>query len=103
MVICWPHPYIAGMEHFDFRAPADVFVGTGRKTGRCPMVYRRFENGAEAIRHVIEAVEPASLPGAVVETDEARLDAAEIRAIYQSADFPLERRSNRNRLSDRCR
>lgn len=63
------------------------------------MVYRRFETGAEAIRHVIESVEPASLPGAVIETDESRLEAADIRAIYESTDFPLARRVNKARIS----
>lgn len=80
------------MAHFNLRSPADVFIGIGRRKGRYPMVYRRFDTGAEAIRHVIEAVEPASLHGAVVETDEARLELAEIRAIYDDTDFPLARR-----------
>ena len=83
------------MEIFNLEAPADVFVGASRKNALYPMVYRRFQTGAEAIRHVIEVVEPASLPGAVVETDEVRLDAAEITAIYERADFPLARRLNR--------
>ena len=87
------------MEHFDLEAPADVFVGTGRRNGRQPMVYRRFKTGAEAIRHVIESVEPASLPGAVIETDETRLEAADIRVIYESTDFPLARRVNKARIS----
>lgn len=66
------------------------------------MVYRRFETGAEAMRHVMEAVKPASLPGAVIETDEARLDAAEIRTIYESIDFPLARRVTQARISARA-
>jgi hypothetical protein len=87
------------MEHFDLEAPADVFVGAGRKNAREPIAYRRFKTGAEAIRHVIESVEPASLPGAVIETDETRLEAADIRAIYESTDFPLARRVNKARIS----
>ncbi len=87
------------MEHFDLETPADVFVGADRRNGRQPMVYRRFETGAEAIRHVIESVEPASLPGAVIETDETRLETTDIRAIYESADFPLARRVSKARIS----
>ena len=44
------------MEHFNLEAPADVFVGAARKNARQPMAYRRFETGAEAVRHVIEAI-----------------------------------------------
>lgn len=93
------HAHMKEMEHFDLEAPADVFVGAGRRSARHPVVYRRFENGAEAIRHVIEVVEAESLYDAVIETDETRLEAADIRAIYESTDFPLARRMNRPRIS----
>ena len=90
---------MSDMEQFDLEAPADVFVGAGRRNGLHPMVYRRFETGAEAIRHIIEVVGADSLHGAVIETDEARLEAADIRAIYESTDFHLARRVNRARIS----
>jgi len=83
------------MEKLDIDAPADVFIGSFRKNGRRPMVHLRFDTGAEAIRYVIEAVEPGSLSGAVIETDAARLDAAEIRKIYERTDFPLARRKRK--------
>ena len=90
---------MSDMEQFDFGAPADLFVGASRPNGRRPMMYRRFETGAEAIRHVIESVEPESLPGAVIETDDTRLETADIRAIYESTDFPLTRRASKARIS----
>jgi hypothetical protein len=79
------------MEHFDFDAPADVFAIAGGRQWRCPMTYRRFRTGAEAIRHVIEGLGADAQCGAVVESDEARLGPAEIRAMYESTDFPLRR------------
>ena len=80
------------MENFDFNAPADVFVGGGRINRRKAMSYRRFQTGAEAIRFAIELQAADKLVATVVEIDETRFAAEEIRTLYDSAEYPLPRR-----------
>lgn len=80
------------MEHFNFDEPADVFVGGGRLAKKQPMAYRRFPTGAEAIRYAIELQSADMLVTTVVEVDEARFGAPEIRSLYEGADYPLPRR-----------
>ena len=80
------------MEHFNFNRPADVFVGGGRLGKRSRMAYRRFSSGAEAIRFASELQSADRLTATVVEVDEVRFGAAEIRNLYASADYPLPRR-----------
>lgn len=82
------------MENFDFNEPADVFVGGGRHGKRQPMSYRRFSTGAEAIRFAIELQSADKLVATVVEAEDARFTAAEIRDLYDSADYPLPRRQS---------
>jgi hypothetical protein len=80
------------MEHFNFNEPADVFVGEGRLGKRSRMAYRRFPSGAEAIRYAIELQSADKLAATVMEVEEVRFGAAEIRSLYESADYPLPRR-----------
>ena len=80
------------MEHFDFHEPADVFIGGGRLGKRSWVAHRRFPSGAEAIRFAIELQSADKLAATVVEVEEVRLGAAEIRSLYESADYPLPRR-----------
>ena len=83
------------MEHFDFDAPADVFVGEYRRGRNQRMTYRRFQRGAHAIRYAMEGQAAEKLAGTIVEADESRFGAAEIRSLYESDDCPLpHRRSN---------
>lgn len=91
-------PHIRFMENFDFDAPAELYVLSGRmgrsgqngaRGGR--MSYFRFGTAAEAIRYAMEVLEPQSRAGGVVETEEARLGAAEIRQLYESASYKLPR------------
>lgn len=86
------HPYMQLMENFNYREPPDVFVGGGRLSRRYPMAYRRFQTGAEAVRFVMELQSSDKLVGTVVECDDARFGAAEIRLLYESVDYPLPRR-----------
>lgn len=80
------------MEHFDFTAPADIFIGGGRISKRSPMTYRRFASGAEAIRFAIELQSADRLAMTAIEVEEARLGPKEIRSLYDSEDYPLARR-----------
>jgi hypothetical protein len=79
------------MEHFDFKAPAELFTySTGRRWGS-PLKYQRIPTAAEAIRHVMERFSTYARAGAFIETDAGSLGAAEIRALYERSDFPLLR------------
>lgn len=81
------------MEEFNFSAPAEIFAGKGRGVGRRPMTYRRFSTGAEAVRYAIEALPAGILDGTVMEVDEARFSAGDIRRLYESPGYPLPRPS----------
>ena len=83
--------HICSMDGFDYNEPADVFVASGRLSKRYPMAYHRFQTGAEAIRFVIEVLGADKLLATVVEGSEVRLAGAEIRSLYDSADYPLSR------------
>ncbi len=82
------------MEQFDFNAPAEVFAFRGRRGTSQPMIYRSFPTGAEAVRHVMEALDGQTQKSAIVESDDARLGAVNIAALYASPDYPLERRQH---------
>jgi hypothetical protein len=80
------------MDHFDFNTPAEVFaIAWGMKRPHF-MTYRRFLTGAEAVRHVMEVLHADMRRGTIVETDLARFHPAEIRILYERADYPLQRR-----------
>ena len=58
------------------------------------MTYRRFESGAEAIRFAIEELPAEVLIGTVLEVNEERFNAADIRKLYESRAYPLQRRGS---------
>jgi len=76
---------------FDYDAPAELFPTRSRKGNR-PMGYRRFAKAAEAVRFAIEQQSADKLVATVVEADDLRFVAEEIRALYDSAAYPLPRR-----------
>jgi hypothetical protein len=79
------------MEQFDFSAPADVYSAAGLKRPQ-KVTYRKFPTGAEAVRFAMEVLPSDALKRAIVESDAARLEAAEIEALYWSASYPLMRK-----------
>lgn len=86
-------PHIPLMETFDFAAPAEVYTATGPGMRNRGVKFRRFISGAEAIRFAIEGQDAKLLGGTTIEVSDVRLAAAEIRALYDSADYPLPRQS----------
>jgi hypothetical protein len=82
------------MAAFNFGALAELYPCKGRGGARSPVTYHRFETAAEAIRFAIEDLSPMLLNGAILEVDEERYHKNEIRAFYDSKEFPLLRRAN---------
>jgi len=79
------------MQKFDYAAPAELFPSRNRKVAS-KVKYRRFDRAAEAIRFAIEELPEPQLLGACIEVNERRFGHQEIRALYQSADFPLKKK-----------
>ncbi len=79
------------MNDFDYGAPAEIFACKSRGASPRPVTYRRFASGAEAVRFAIEELPAEVLFGTVLEVNEQRFDAAEIRKLYESGAYPLQR------------
>lgn len=78
-------------ESFDYDAPAELFPTRSRASRRQPMGYKRFTRAAEAIRYAIEELPAEFLVGAYLEVDEQRYDSQEMRRLYDSTGYPLDR------------
>lgn len=77
------------MSKFDLNAPAELFPSRNRKIAN-KVKYRRFDRAADAIRFAIEELPEALLLGAYIEINEERLGHKDIRAMYESANFPAK-------------
>ena len=78
------------LNGFDYGAPAELFPSRSKK-GKGQVRYKRFDTAAEALRYAVEVIPPPALLGAYLEVDEARFGQSEIRYLYESAAYPLER------------
>jgi hypothetical protein len=78
------------MSKFDYAAPAELFPSRNRKIAN-KVKYRRFDKAAEAIRFAVEELPEPLLLGAYIEIEEERLGHKDIRALYESVDYPLKR------------
>ena len=77
---------------FDYGVPAELFMAKRRDGPRQPLSYRRFATAAEAIRFAIEQLSFARAQGALMQAGDERFDGDGIRRLYQSDDYPLQRR-----------
>jgi len=78
------------MSKFDYTVPAELFPSRNRKIAN-KVKYRRFDRADEAIRFAVEELPEPLLLGAFIEIEEERLGHKDIRALYESADYPLKR------------
>jgi hypothetical protein len=76
------------MSTFDYAASAELFTAQGHPGFR----YQRFAQAAEAIRYAIEKLSPKVLAGSSLEVKDERYNAKQIRALYESARYPLSRK-----------
>ena len=84
------------MTEFNYKAAAELFPTRRRIPRRQPLGYKRFAQAAHAIRFAMEDVAPELLVGACLEVDEQRYGSADIRRLYESAEYPLARRGARS-------
>lgn len=82
------------LEAFSYDDPAEVYATDGRGARKRPVSYRRFANGAEAIRFAVEQLPQIIQRGTVMEVGEQRYDFADIQALYESDRYPLKRDSD---------
>ena len=75
------------MADFDYMASGELFVPQGRAGLR----YRRYERAAEAVRYAIEKLPSDLLAGTRLEVEEQHYEASQIRALYDSDAYPLQR------------
>jgi hypothetical protein len=76
----------------DYGMNADLYSMKAGGFRRQSLDYRRFACAAEAIRFAVEDLAPQILAGTYLEVDGLRYRSAEIRRLYDSADYPLARR-----------
>jgi hypothetical protein len=78
----------------NYRAEAELYHRLRRSLRqRTPLAYKRFKTAADAIRFAVEQLPDYLLPGSYLEVDEKRYDSQEIRQLYDSEEYPLERRA----------
>jgi Arc/MetJ-type ribon-helix-helix transcriptional regulator len=78
------------MSKFDYNAPAELFPSRNRKIPS-KVKYRRFDTAADAIRFAVEELPEPQLLGAYIEIDEERLGHQDIRALYESENYPFKK------------
>jgi hypothetical protein len=91
---CWKIYMPADREAatFDYGVPAELFMAKHKRGPRQPLSYRRFATAAEAIRFAVEDLPAMRALGAWMQVGDQRFDGDDIQRLYQSDDFPLQRR-----------
>ena len=67
-----------------------------RKGGPRQLRYRRFATAAEAIRFAVEELPAVRALGAWMQVGDQRFDGDDIQRLYDSNDYPLQRRPSIN-------
>jgi hypothetical protein len=91
------------MTAFDYGTAAELFPSrsevrqppsrSGRRRRSFPVGYGRFARAADAIRFAVEELASELRPNACLEVDEQIFDRDAILRLYESADYPLQRRA----------
>jgi hypothetical protein len=77
---------------FDYGVAAELFMARRKGGARQPLSYRRFATAAEAIRFAIEELPAVRALGAWMQVGDERFDGDDIQRLYESDDYPLQRR-----------
>jgi hypothetical protein len=78
---------------FDYCSPAELFVAKRKGRPRQRLNYRYFATAAEAIRFAVEEFPAIRTLGAWMQVGGERFDREEIHRLYESDDYPLQRRA----------
>jgi hypothetical protein len=78
---------------FDYDRPAELFMAKRRGGAKQPLGYRRFATAAEAIRFAIEEFPAVRTLGAWMQVGDDRFNSDHIQQLYDSTDYPLQRRA----------
>jgi len=84
-------------NNVDYDLMAELYPGPRLRRGA--ISYHRFDSLAHAVQFAVEELNPLSLSGAFIEVDEVRYGSDEIRELYDSDAYPLQRHSVRQRKS----
>jgi hypothetical protein len=77
---------------FAYGEPAELYSsGSSRSSHKHPVSYRRFDNSAEAIRFAVEELPQPLQRGTIMEVGDDRFEFDQIKALYDSGDYPLAR------------
>jgi len=79
---------------FDYSVAAELFMGKGKGGPRKPLSYRRFATAAEAIRFAVEELPAVRALDAWMQVGDERFDGDDIQRLYESGDYPLQRRGS---------
>ncbi|MGD9543468.1 MAG: hypothetical protein AB7F41_03610 [Methylocystis sp.] len=86
------------MNAKDYRTEAVLFFCKATHSKYKSLSFRRFPNASQAIRYAVEELSPKALASCSLEVDEQHFFGREIRPLYDSADYPLRRRSEQGRV-----
>jgi hypothetical protein len=75
---------------FDYDASAELFMPKNNRRGQ--VNYRRFATAAGAIQFAVEELSDDFLRQAWMEVGDDRIDGRTMRDLYDSADYPLQRK-----------
>jgi|SRR5687767_13692130 hypothetical protein len=79
------------MTHFDFRAPAELYLGSDWHAA-AEQGPRTFPSAAKALRFALEEAAPVSLKGASLQVGDKRHTNDEMIWLYRSPDYPFPRK-----------
>ena len=78
------------MDNFNYGASAELYPSR-RYAKSARDQYRRFKTATEALQYIMEDVPSSWLIGSFLEVEERRYDGEAIRALYESAAYPVPR------------
>lgn len=80
------------MAAFNYDVPGEFYSRKTRGLRSTSLSYHRFDTTAEAIRFAIEDLSSAELGGSTLIVDGERFGAKELRQLYASSLYPLQRK-----------
>lgn len=80
------------MDAEQYRMEASLYYSKTPNAKQKTLVFRRFPAAAEAIRFAVEELSPKIFDSCSLEVNEAHYFGRQIRPLYDSNVFPLQRR-----------